>query len=142
MGLNNPPGGRPPELTEELLESIIADIAAAIPYEYAAEANGICEKTLYNWKNHGIHDRAKGLDTIFSRFLQGIKSAERNRIKKHLNNLDNHVDDWTADAWILERRWWKHFSKNVPLLELQKQMDEMRDQMEKDNGKAESRNKE
>lgn len=129
-------GGRPPKLTPELHTAIVDDIAAAIPYEYAAGANGICETTLYAWKRQGDEDLKNGLDTPHSRFSQDIKKAERSRINKHLKNITSGDDKWVCDAWILERRWWKHYSKNAPLLEFQKQLDEMKQQMENDNGKG------
>lgn len=128
-------GGRPPELTPELHEAIIADIADAIPYEYAAGANGIATSTLYNWKARGEKEQAEGLNTIYTRFLEGIKKAERNRIRKHLGKIDDHEKDWVCDAWILERRWWEHYGKNAPLIEFKKQLDEMKASMEKDDGK-------
>lgn len=129
-------GGRPRKLTPELHAAIIADIANAIPYEYAAGANGIHESTLYIWKDQGQNDLKEGLDTIYSRFFEDIKKAERDRIASHIDNMREHVDHWTADAWMLERRWWKHYSKNLPLLQLEKQLDEMKRQMENDNGKG------
>ena len=128
-------GGRHPILTPELHAAIIYDISKAIPYEYAAGANGIAESTLYKWKARGEKEQEEGLDTIYTRFVEDIKKAERNRICKHLEKIDKGDDKWVCDAWILERRWWKHYSKNAPLVDLQKQLDEMKASMEKEDGK-------
>lgn len=133
-------GGRPPILTPELHTAIVRDIANAIPYEYAAEANGIAERTLYNWLTQGKQDRLAGLDTEYSRLLQDIKNAERNRINEHIESIRAGSDKWTSAAWMLERRWWKHYSKHVPLIQFQQQLDEMNDSMERNNGEAKNKN--
>ncbi len=118
-------GGRPTLLTEERAAAIIDDILHRVPYVVAAEANGICEDTLYRWIKEGAIDRRSGLDTPKSRFSEGIKKAERQRIREHLNEISERPERWQADAWILERRWWKHFSPQAALIEMNKRLDAM-----------------
>ena len=106
-------GGRPVKYTPERLKSILNDISHRIPYLFAAEANGITDVTLYDWINKGKEDAANDLDTPLARFSCDIKRIEAKRIQTHLNKLRKNVKNWQADAWILERRWYKHFGANA-----------------------------
>ena len=117
--------GRPSKFTPERRAAIINDIACRVPYEYAAEANGICEDTLYDWLKTGKQHRREGIDSDYSAFSEGVKAAERSRIIEHNTNIAQHVDKWQADAWILERRWYKHYGSNAPLNELNRKLDEL-----------------
>jgi transposase-like protein len=121
------PTGRPSKFTPERRAAIINDIANRVPYEFAAEANGICEETLYDWIRTGKAHRKDGIDSDYSMFSEGIKAAERSRIIQHNNNIADHVDKWQADAWILERRWHKHYGSNAQLNELNRKLDQLMD---------------
>ena len=133
--------GRPSKFTPERRADIIRDIANRVPYEYAAEANGICEETLYIWIAQGKKDCKEGIDSEHAVFFQGIKQAERNRIIEHNNNIANHVDKWTGDAWILERRWHKHYSTNAALNELNGKMDRLMENGENEKHDRQERSK-
>jgi transposase-like protein len=119
------PTGRPSKFTPERRASIINDIARRVPYEIAAEANGICESTLYEWIDMGRRHRKEGIDSEYSKFSEGIKAAERSKIIGHADNIADHVDKWQADAWMLERRWYKHFGSNAQLNELNRKLDKL-----------------
>jgi hypothetical protein len=124
--------GRPTLLTEERAAAIIQDISDRIPYRLAAEANGICEDTLYHWIKEGAKDRRAGRDTPLARFSESIKRTERKKIKEHLDVLSQRPERWQADAWILERRWWKDFSPAAALIEMNKRLDAMDSKNEED----------
>lgn len=113
-------GGCPIKYTPERLKSILKDIADRIPYELAAESNGIREATLYAWINQGRNEQDKDLDTPLAKFAEDIKRIEKEKINYHLKKLDENGNRWQADAWILERRWHKLFGANV----LQKEQEE------------------
>lgn len=113
-------GGRPPKYTPERLAAILADISDRIPYEFAAEANGIDESTLYDWINQGKHDNKYDLDTPLAQFSKDLKRIEANKIKYHMEKIEANIERWQSDAWILERRFHKHFGANV----LQKEQEE------------------
>lgn len=110
--------GRPSKFTPERCNDIVHDISNRIPYVLAAQANGISEKTLYNWLEKGEAHQNDGIDSEYTVFLQAIKKAERERMKKHLDIIADRPERWTADAWILERRWSKYFGNNSQLIEL------------------------
>ncbi len=126
--------GQHSKFNPERCAAIVDDISNYVPYEFAAEANGISPATLYNWINEGEADRDNGLDTPHSAFLEAIKRAERDKIKVNAATIHNREDVWQAKGWLLERRHWKHFSNNAPLVELNKRLDELEAKKDKDNG--------
>ena len=71
------PTGRPSKFTPERRAAIVNDILHRVPYEYAAQANGIAEKTLYLWLDLGKKHQEEGIDSDYTKFLQDIKGAER-----------------------------------------------------------------
>lgn len=117
--------GRPDKFTPERRKAIINDISNAIPYEYAAEANGISEETLYAWLRKAKSHYSEGIDTDYTQFSEAIKKAERNRIQSHQQKVSDKEDKWQADAWMLERRWWKHFSSSAPIVDFNKRLKRM-----------------
>jgi hypothetical protein len=126
------PVGRPSKFTPERCAAILKDISDRIPYIMAAESNGICEDTLYEWMAVGRRDSANNIDSAFARFSEDIKKAEANKMREHIEKVSNNVDRWQADAWMLERRWYKYFGANVQLNELNARLDKM----EKDEANA------
>lgn len=117
--------GRPTLFTPERRASILADISNRIPYLLVAEANGICEETLYDWLRTGLQDTANNIDSEHAKFSESIKKAERDKIAEHLEKIANNVERWQSDAWILERRWYKHFGANVQLNDINARMDKI-----------------
>lgn len=127
--------GRPSKFTPERRAKIIESISNYVPYEIAAEANGICDETLYAWIREGREDVSNNISSEKAAFSEAIKYAEQNKISQHANKIASGVDKWQADAWLLERRWWKYFSGNVPIREMSQRLDEL-EKGKKDNGKA------
>ena len=133
-GINEPNKvGRPTKLTPERKKSILEAIANRIPYEFAAESNGISEETLYAWIRDGIADRDAGIESEVSKFSEELKAVEAKKIKQHLDLINEMPERWQAQAWILERRWWKYFSQNGVLNELYKRLEKL-EKGEKYNG--------
>lgn len=114
--------GRPSKFTKERRAAIVDAISHRIPYEYAAEANGICEATLHDWLNTARVHRANGIDSEYTKFSEAIKRAEMTRIREHSDMISVKPERWQADAWMLERRWPKHYSSNSQLNELNQRL--------------------
>ena len=114
--------GRPSKFTPERRAKIISDISKRIPYELAAEANGICEATLYDWLNTGKAHQLAGIESDYTAFSESIKRAELNRVLDHVDFICSSPERWQAHAWVLERRWPKYFGNNVLLKELNERM--------------------
>jgi len=118
-------GGRPSKFTPERRAAIVDDISKYVPYEIAAQANGISERRLYDWLELGRKDLEDDIDSDFSRFLQDIKEAEKKKIINNAKYIEDKEEKWQASGWLLERRHWKHFSNNAPLVELNRRLDEL-----------------
>lgn len=114
--------GRPSKFTPERQQAIIDAINARIPYELAAEGNGICASTLYEWIAMGRKDISEGIDSEYAIFSEAIKKAEMCRVMQHSNNIAQRPERWQADAWILERRWYKYYGPNAQLNELNERL--------------------
>lgn len=119
--------GRPLKFTPERRAAIVDAIRNRIPYEYAAEANGICEDTLYEWLRIAKTHRKDGIDSKYTEFSEDIKRAEMQRIREHLDIISARPERWQADSWILERRWYKHFGPNSQLNELNQRLAKLQD---------------
>lgn len=116
------PIGRPSKFTPERRAAIIDAIAHRIPYSLAAEANGISEETLYAWLRTGKEHQDEGIESDFTIFSEGLKKAEMDRIRAHNDMIAAKPERWQADAWILERRWSKHYGTQAALIELNDKM--------------------
>ena len=118
--------GRPSKFTPERCASIIDAISHRIPYEYAAEANGISEETLYEWLRIARAHRNEGIDSNYTVFSEGLKRAEMTRMREHSDMIAAKPERWQADAWLLERRWPKHYGPNSQLNELNQRLANLR----------------
>lgn len=121
------PVGRPSKFTPERRASIIDAIAHRIPYEMAAEANGISGSTLYEWLKLGKEHQDDGIESDYSMFSEALKRAEMTKVREHTEIIAARPERWQADAWLLERRWHKHFGANAQLNELNNKLDQLLD---------------
>ncbi len=136
------PPGRPSKFTPERTAAIIDAISHRIPYEMAAEANGICFDTLYEWLRIGKSHQREGIESDYARFSEALKKAEMVKVRQHCDIISERPERWQADAWLLERRWHKHFSPNAPLVDLNQKMDKLLDGEPKRENGIEKRNEE
>lgn len=114
--------GRPSKFTPERRAAIIDAISHRIPYEYAAEANGISERTLHDWLNTAKVHQTEGIESDYTEFSQAIKRAEMTRMREHSDMIAAKPERWQAHAWLLERRWPKHYGPNAQLNELNQRL--------------------
>jgi hypothetical protein len=114
--------GRPSKFTPERRAAIIDAIYHRIPYEMAAEANGICLDTLYEWFKIGKEHSKLGISSDYTIFSEALKRAEMQKVREHLDIISARPERWQADSWILERRWHKYFSNNASLIDLNKRL--------------------
>ena len=116
------PEGRPTKFTPERCADIISAISRRAPYQLAAEANGISERTLFYWLEEGVRDLEANVDSEYAAFLQSIKRAEMQKVMEHTDMIAAKPERWQADAWLLERRWPKHFGANAQVNELNERL--------------------
>ena len=117
--------GRPSKFTPERRGSIIDAISHRIPYEMAAEANGISLETLYAWLRTGKAHRDANIDSDYTIFSEALKRAEMTKVREHTDMIAAKPERWQADAWLLERRWHKHFGPNAQVNELNERLDRL-----------------
>lgn len=93
--------GAPPRMTAETVAAIIKALESGATLKIAAEAAGICDRTLTEWLAKG---RAPHPRPVMARFLRDVTRA---RARNATNMLDIIVaaapTDWRAAAWMLER---------------------------------------
>lgn len=118
--------GRPSKFTPERRADIIAAISRRAPYQLAAEANGITERTLYLWLELGAKHFDEEIESEYADFFQAIKRAEMQKIMEHTDMIAAKPERWQADAWLLERRWHKHFGSNANLIELNNALERLK----------------
>jgi len=117
--------GRPSKFTLERCNDIISAISRRVPYEIAALANGISERTLYYWMELGAQHIDDEKSSDYATFLQSIKRAEMQKVMEHTDMIAAKPERWQADAWLLERRWQKYFGSNALLNEVNERLDRL-----------------
>ena len=90
------------KLTPETHNNIVKLIRIGVPHKHAAQANGIDERTYYNWMKWG----SKRKEGPYFQFFQDIKKAESESIARDVAQIEKAASEgkWQASAWRLERR--------------------------------------
>jgi hypothetical protein len=99
-------GGRPTKLTPKLEAEISEHVRQGVPYELAALAAGIDEKTVYNWLLRGQRG-----EEPYSSFFQAITQGKAGRAVKCVGNIVGMEKGWQSQAWWLERIYPQHFAR-------------------------------
>jgi len=134
--------GRPSKFNQERRDSIIDAIYHRIPYQLAAEANGICLDTLYEWLKIGRQHQKDGIISDYTVFSEALKRAEMQRVREHCDMIACSPERWQSHSWLLERRWHQYYSTNAPLVEINDKMNKLLE-MDKDyEANREKRNQE
>jgi len=114
--------GRKTKLDKNKIDAILLSVSKRVPYEIAAYACGVTYQTLYNWINTGKEHLQKGLDTDHARFVQALYQVEQEKIIYHSDKIADNIERWQSDAWMLERRWAKHYGPNAQVNELNEKL--------------------
>jgi hypothetical protein len=95
-------GGRPSKLTQELIDTVCANLRHGAYVETAAAAAGVSKEILYKWMRAG-NEKPK---SIFGRFLHAVQVAQA---EGHVNDLAAitaaRAKNWQAAAWRAARRY-------------------------------------
>jgi len=100
-GKPKPKVGRPRSaMTDEKIEAILKTVRLGLHPDRAALAHGVGPSTMR------VHK------TRHPEFVAAIKKAEADAEGGYLSRILKHTDkQWTAAAWILERRWPERWAK-------------------------------
>jgi hypothetical protein len=87
----------------ERVAVIVSAIETGCPAAHAARAAGISDTTFYDWKKE------------FPEFRDAIAQAESRGMLKRLEAIQKAADSgqWTASAWVLERRFPQLFANQT-----------------------------
>jgi hypothetical protein len=97
------PGGRPRKLTVECFLRICALVQQGLTNTQACKVENI------NYSGFRMHVRSK--PWWAKRFQHADQIRDEYLRDFHLSNITKHAkESWAASAWILERRWPKHFA--------------------------------
>ena len=92
-------------MTEETCAAILKTIKLGLHPDRAAESHGVSSSTL------AMHKRRN------PDYVRLIKEAESGAERGFLGRIIGHTDkQWTAAAWILERRWPERWAKREPTM--------------------------
>jgi len=103
------------KLTPERQDTICKAIRLGATYLLAAQAAGITYATLWAWMDKGKN----GVAQIYVDFLDAVKKEEALHSQECLENIRSagfHHQQWTAAAWLLERRYPREYGKEAELI--------------------------
>ena len=102
--------GRPTVLNAVLIKRICSSLREGSTLASAAVAEGISERTLFNWL-----DRGEAGEKPFALFFFAVSRAR----EAHKANLIQRIvaaakADWKAASWLLERQFPNEFARSEP----------------------------
>jgi hypothetical protein len=114
-----------PKISPEKQQVILNAVRAAVPLNRAAALAGVHVSTVHAWKAKGKVAK----DGPYREFFDALKREEGVFITKALTEIQaiaKNAKQWTAWAWILERRWPEEFGQSRhEITELKKQLKEL-----------------
>ena len=110
-------GNRTKLLKPHVRQTILDYIAKGNYISTACKAAGVCPETYCNWQNKA--EAATSSDDIYYQFFQELKTAEAQNIAHNIENIqtasDKDARNWTASAWLLERKYPAEYGKRLEL---------------------------
>jgi hypothetical protein len=107
------PGKRPKPL--EVLPHLQEALKKGMSHAMACQLVGIAENTFYEWQQigEGRHPKREQTDE-HTKFTDGIKEAEAQGVGELLDIIKAAAPkNWTAAAWLLERRFHSVYAKRT-----------------------------
>ena len=105
------------KLTGKTIEAIEEKIALGVPIEVIAPAIGVTYQCVYLWQSKGERylKKKKPLNEYQKLCVELFEAIKRGRLRFVEGNLAMiqaaAPKNWQAAAWLLERRYPKHFAK-------------------------------
>lgn len=96
--------GRPSLLDKAITDKLASILRIGVYRETACVLVNISKQTFYNWIDRAEQDREAGRSTEFTNFLDAIEKAEAEAEFGALATVRGGKNNWTANAWFLERK--------------------------------------
>jgi transposase len=104
------PQGRRSKLTPELQEKLCGLVRGGNYYSVAAQACGICRRTLYEWIQRG--EAATKKTDPYLHFLHALKKADAEAEAQDVLIIKSASKrSWQAAAWLLERKRFERWAR-------------------------------
>lgn len=121
------------KVDEKMLEETLRNIARGAPYQIAAGASGFGYRHFVNLLKQGELDLHAKLDTKYSRCYKKLKALESDEIEECKEKILFGDKGASGAQWWLSRKYYKYFSESAAVIELSKQLEEIQEQLRKNN---------
>lgn len=103
---------RPTKLNKDVIVRIGQAIKLGMTYEHAAQYIGVAYETFNRWMKEGANAES---NTLKCQFYQVVKESEGTAVAACMAKIQKAATDgqWTAAAWILERRYPATYGRRV-----------------------------
>jgi transposase len=107
--------GRPTKLNTKLTAKITQELQLGMFIETVCELNGITRETYYQWLKRGraAGEKPDAKERLYVDFLQAVTQASAEAEAHALSQIRKGVDNWTSQAWFLERRFRQRWARTV-----------------------------
>ena len=104
--------GKKLRLNRSVIDKVCESISQGNYIKSACMSAGISERSYYDYMKQGDEDLSCDRKTIFAQFAYEVKEAEAKSQLEIINIIKKAAKkEWTAAAWIAERRWPALFGK-------------------------------
>lgn len=127
------PVGHPPKFKQEITDKVLYAVGLGAPLNMACNYAGVDYSTFRKWVIAGESGEEQYIE-----FLQALKRAQGGAGVHWLEKINEAMENgtWQAAAWKLERKFYKDFSQHAPIMEMAKEIAEVKDKQEQlKNGK-------
>ncbi|MGC2661757.1 MAG: hypothetical protein WA324_27685 [Bryobacteraceae bacterium] len=107
--------GAPTKLNAAVSKIIVDNIRKHLSITNAARVARLSPQTPLNWLKQGESEKAQGLKTIHTEFLDNAREAQGLKISEMLEKIEAMPKGWQAIAWYLEKCCAEDFGKDSEL---------------------------
>lgn len=114
--------GRPTEMNAEIIKEVSRLLPKTLYLETVADALGVHRTTFWRWYKRGLKEfkrlaknprsKTKASESLFLDFCNAVKKGLAESELAAVSNIKRAGrKNWTASAWLLERRWPERWGK-------------------------------
>lgn len=103
------------KLTPERAKIVIDNVRSDLSITNAARIARLSPQTPLNWITRGKEDRAKGVESMYTEFLDNMLEAQGLKVREFMRDVASMNKGWQAVAWLLEKCCAEDFGKDSEL---------------------------